>query len=363
MLDAILRHLATSDLVNCRRVNRKWNEISSCIMRHRADIQIVFKFFGKQLMQAIQYPPPTLLVDFWRPINEDSSLSFNDMVQCLKQSENFPFTSFRFKTAVKVADIAEFLSIWGRSILALGVLVEVPDDVEMLRFALEKTPNLRELYVDFGSIDFYNDSTSVNTNRLFDGSNEFQLPALYILRVKGSCGYFSDVLSDILKVAPNLECFEKSSLDKKHCQECIDAKDLAVLQLRNKVHSLKKVNFLFKKELIEFLEKTPEFMDLPFKSIKLSITWIWDDDQLSARAVQIINKIFDSSKSSLEELYIPPVGLLSELVIPEFKNLQKLCLSHDESYEEGPGPSMFPPHFEMIEHFPNLKELSKSITV
>ncbi|KAG4068268.1 hypothetical protein HA402_007788 [Bradysia odoriphaga] len=100
-------------------------------------------------------------------------------------------------------------------------------------------------------------------------------------------------------------------------------------------------------------------MDLPLKSFELSITWIWDDQQLSARATKIINKIFESSKNSLLKLVIPPLGLLSGLVIPEFENVRILYLSHDESYEDyNSGPAMFPPLFEMAEHFPNLRELT-----
>lgn len=73
--------------------------------------------------------------------------------------------------------------------------------------------------------------------------------------------------------------------------------------------------------------------------------------------------MLDSSKNSMVELKIPPLGLLSGLVIPKFENLRKLSLLHDESYEDYPGPSMFPPLFEMADHFPNVQELSKSKTV
>lgn len=356
--------MTTSDLVNCRQVNRKWNEISSHIMRQRADIQIAFKFLGSKLSQSIQYrPEQTLLKDCMPLVNALGSRDFSDLVECLKVSKNFPCTSFRFKDVVKSDDMEIFLSIWGQNIFALGVKIKEADDVQMLRVFLEKAPNLKKLHIDFGSIDLYYKQTSETAavHLFVDSNNEFQLPKLNTLRVAGSCDYFAGIIADILKVASNLNCFEKSSLDGDDDSECITAKDLAMLQSRNKLHCLKDVNLLFKRELIDLLENSPQITDLQLKSLELSITWIWDDDELSARATKIINKIFDSSKNSLLNLTIPPLGLLSELVIPKFENLRKMCLSHDESYEDYyPGPSMFPPLFEMADHFPNLQELSKS---
>lgn len=39
MLEAILQNATTADLLRCRQINRHWNEISSRIMRQRADIE------------------------------------------------------------------------------------------------------------------------------------------------------------------------------------------------------------------------------------------------------------------------------------------------------------------------------------
>lgn len=330
-------------------------------MRKRDDIQIIFKFYGGGLTQFIQrIPKETLLKDFWPMVNEDRSLTLSDLVKCIELSTDFPFTNFRLKDVVQIADIKSFLSIWGENISSIAVKIEIVDDVEMLRALLQSTPNLKKLHIDFGTIYSFTQKTETAVH-LFADSNEFQLLELNTLRVTGSCDYFSGIIADIVKVASNLKCFEKCSLDENGTSQCIDAKELLVMLQSGKLHCLKDVDLLFKKELIDLMENFPQIMDLQLKSFELSITWIWDDVQLRARATKIINKIFDSSKNSLLELKIPPLGLLSGLVIPKFENLRKLLLLHDESYEDD-GPSMFPPLFDMAAHFPNLQELSKSET-
>lgn len=362
MLEAILCNLATLDLVNSRQINRKWNEISSRIMRQRADIQIVFSYLGGELMQLVQHPPrQTLLKDFLPLVNELHKLSFVDLIDCLKQSINFPFTSFRFKDFVEGDAIEELLSIWGQNIYALGVKIETTDDVKMLKTWLEKTPKLKKLHIDFGSIEFRYKVNPV-IHPLVD-SNKSQLPELKVLRVTGSCEYFFSVIVDIVKLASNLNCFEKCALDQNaHC-ECINAKELAMLHSLNKLHCIKDVSLLFKEKLIDLLETSEQIMDMQLKSIELSITWIWNEDQLSERATKIINKLFDSSKHSLRELTIPPLGLLSGVLIPKFENLQNLYLMHDESYEDYPFPSMFPPLFDIADHFPNVRKLCELETI
>lgn len=326
-------------------------------MRQRADSQIVFSLFGCTLKWSLQKrPQETLLKDFWPVKLSKGILTFRDLIECLTQSQNdFPFTSFRFRDVVKGEEIESFLSIWGENIFALGVKLKKEDDVKMLRLFLEKTPNLKKFYIDFGSFD-----VKYNVH-LFADSNEFHLPQLHTLRVTGSCEFFCGVISDILKVASNLKCFEKRPLDDDDDADCITAKELATLQLHNKLYCLTDVNLLFKEDLIDFLEKSPQTTKLQLKCFKLSITRIYDNNELCARATEIIKKIFDSTKNSLLKLSIPPLGLLSGLEIPRFKNLQKLFLFHDESYKDDVS-SMFPPFFEMAEHFPKLQELSESKT-
>ncbi|KAG4068384.1 hypothetical protein HA402_007904 [Bradysia odoriphaga] len=156
ILDAVLRNVSPSDLVNCRHVNRKWNDVSSRVMHKRADIKIVFSYLGNELTQCIQHrPSQTLLKDFWPLVNEVSELTFSDLVECLKLSKNVPLANFRFKDVIRDDDIESFLSIWGRNITALGVKIEKDADVKLLRVFLQKTPMLKNLSINFGSIDFY----------------------------------------------------------------------------------------------------------------------------------------------------------------------------------------------------------------
>lgn len=370
MLLAILRNVATSDLINCRQVDRKWNEISSQIMRQRADIQIEFSFQSGQLLRSIQhYPHDSLLGSFSTTMSLSKAFGLSDLVGCLKQSKHFPFSSFRFKDLGTDFrdDFERFLSIWGENIYELTVKIDVATNnaimtAEMLRVLLfEKTPELKRLGIEF-SIDWLFVQNEKSPVRLFTGTDEFKLPKLNELRVQCVFDKFSGIVEDILGAAPNLKLFEKCLLDSR-ILECITAKELAILQSLDKLHCLENVSLMFKEDVVTCLENSPQIMDLQFKSIELPVDWLEQgDQQLCIRATKLISKIFDSSMDSLKTLRIPPLGWLSGLVLPKFKNLQKLILSQDEGEsDEEEVYCMFPPLFDMADSFPNLQQLSKRL--
>lgn len=338
--------MASADLINCRLVNRKWNEISSKIIRQRADIQITFSSEYARLMTM-------------------DLMSLGDLVGCLEQSNNFPFSNFRFEnlgTKAKV-ELEPFLSIWGKNIYEL--VVKMDDEVnnaKMLRFLLfEKMPNLKRLGIEF-TFDF--DRKSII--RLFPNSNKFELPKLNTLRVSRSFGKHSAIVEDILEATPNLKLFEKCSLDNhRQLSECVTARELNILQSLDKLHCLEHITLMLTEDMISCLEKHPQILNLELGSIELPPDWFrYDRDRLYTRGIKIINKIFDSSKNSLRTLKIPPMGWLEGLVLPKFGNLQTLVLSHDEEDDDDDVVyvyCMFPPLYDMSDNFPNLERLSKSI--
>lgn len=112
-------------------------------------------------------------------VNDLSSLSFSDLVECLKQSKDFPCTNFRFKGVIlsdDADDIEQFLSIWGKSVCAFGVKIENAKDVEMLRNFLGKTSHLKKLHIHFDGSDYYEQRIEPAVH-LFANSYEFRLYA------------------------------------------------------------------------------------------------------------------------------------------------------------------------------------------
>lgn len=363
MLETILRNVDTSDLINCRQVNRKWNEISSQIMRQRADIQIVFSLKNGLLMRIIPYISGESLLGS-QLTNMESSMSFSDLITCLEQSEHFPFSSFRFKDLRTGGNdnLERFWSIWGENIYELAVKIDDANDVRMLRVLLERTPNVRKLGIEFG-MDWIHGKHKNHPVHLFVRSNKFELPNLNVLRVSAAFGKFTGVVEDILEAATNLKLFEKCLLHNGRLSESVTANELAILNSLNRLHCLKNLSLMFSEEVVTCLEKSQQILDLKYKSIELPVDWLdQNNDQLCARASKLINKIFDSNKNSLQTLRIPPLGWVPGLVLPKFENLQKLVLKHDEEVEgEDEVYCMFPPLFDMADSFPNLQQLSKII--
>lgn len=238
-----------------------------------------------------------------------------------------------------------------------------PSSVEMLRVLfVEKTPKVKRLGIEF-SFDwiFGKNKKSIH---LFAGSSKLELPNINVLRVHGVFDKFSGIVEDILEVTPNLKLFEKCSLDNGRLSESITARELTILHKLNKLHCIERASLMFKEDMINCLQNSPQIMDIQLKRIELTVDWLQQGDvQLSSLATKFINKIFDSSRNSLQILELPPLGWLSGLVLPKFENLQKLVLTHDEEQkDEDEVYCMFPPKFDMADSFPNLQQLSKIIS-
>lgn len=316
-------------------------------------------------MRSIQcYSGDSLLGSY--PTMTETTMSLNDLVGCLEQSQHFPLSSFRFKDLGSngTADFERFLSIWGKNIYELAVKIDADaGNVAMLRdLLLHKVPNLKKLGVEF---DFFFDEIDKTPVHLFAASNKFELPQLNVLRVHCAFEKYSGIVEDLLEATPNLKLFEKCLLTNGRMIECVTAKELTILRSLDKLHCLKSISLMFKEDLITCLEESPQIMDQQFKMIELPVDWLEQGDhQLSQRATKLINKIFDSSKNSVQRLEIPPLGWLNGLVLPKFENLRILILNHDEEPKDDDDDSvycMFPSLFDMTENFPNLEQLSKFI--
>lgn len=222
---------------------------------------------------------------------------------------------------------------------------------------LEKAANLTELHINFE----YNWSGKQDVTpvaHLFEEFNEFELPNLNVLRVQDMTKSDYGIVADILKVAVNLNSFEnlcQSYDDSSLRPECINVEELTVLQSLNKLHCLKRVNLSYDEIFVGFLEKSPQFVNLPFESIVLSMNRMFT--RYTSQDAEMINKLFCASTNSLLELSITPVGFIPGVELPRFENLKKLTLSHDVN----DGRFMFPRHFDMANNFPSLQELGKTV--
>lgn len=365
--------VTTPDILKCRQVNRKFNEIASRIMRRRADVQLYFSarndgcFMRKT--KCSYCCNQDLLVNVchglckphWR-FSETESLK--KLIACLKKAKHFPITSFRFDDLDKFGneDMKSFLTIWGASILALTIPInDKKETVEVLRDLFIKTtlPNLKKLEIKF---DWQKDPSTVE---LFVDTNEVRLPKLQVFCVDIHCRTYPGIIAPILKAAYNLEHFcvspnERYAPFDECVRDSIQTNDLDVVQTLNKFHCLKNLQVDLSTELVDYFASNN--IDLKLESLALSLkSPIGLSDQLKSSAATILNRWFHSSKDALQTLKIKPLGSLgSYLNIPKFDNLQKLHLFVSVWYGSKV-EAIFPPLFDMANHFPNLKELSKKM--
>lgn len=373
MLDAVLQLVTSSDLLNCRQINREWNEISSQILRQRADIVLRFSFKDGQFMQSVQYRHcKKLIATVCNSYYQCSSKSLKDLVTCLEKSKHFPFTSFQFDDLANFgnANMTHFLSIWGENILVLNVGINNPvNSVEILRDLLSvKVSNSKALELQFCRYDYnYEEKIQSTPIQLFADSTKFKLPRLQVLCVNNRYRKFRGIIENILATACNLEKFVGYSSNQRNILErCvvvdvednITIEDLTMLQCLNKLHCLQNLRICLSEDAITYFGNSSNNVDLKLQSLALSLKpSIRGSEELKSIAITLINRLLHSSKDAMHELSIEPLGSLQGLNIPKMENLKKLELygfSHRDF-------AMFPPAFEMADAFPNLKELGNKI--
>lgn len=250
MLQAILQHVATSDILNCRRVSHQWNGVSSEIVRNRADINLHFAYHNGRFLQKLRNRHCVeLLDDIQQPSFRYGTKSLTDLVDCLEESSNFPYSNFWFSCLSKCrsSDMAQFITIWGGNIRTLKVNVDDPEsNIGTLKdLIFEKTPNLKHLEIEFLGDSRRSRPCSV---RLFDDSDKLQLPKLEALRVNDCYRKYRKIIEDILKAASNLNNFVLSS--EKY--EGVIAEDLEMLQSFGKLHCLKNLQMKISQDLIAY---------------------------------------------------------------------------------------------------------------
>lgn len=343
MLDKVLKNVATSDLLNCRRVNSQWNAISSHVLRRRCDVQLHFAFLNGKFMQKVPDRNSSELIDLSENLTTFGSKSLPDLVDCLKCSENFPFSNFRFDHSYDHAlrkrriseDISEFIAIFGENIEA----IEVPIDSELI---LEKFPNVKKLKIrfrDYISRDFAFEHCVE--------SDEMQLPKLEVLCVDKFDGYreFRNTIAYILNAAPNLKEFV-GSLDGHG----ITVEDYVMLQSLGKLHCLKDVKIVITDDWIVYWKKFHKCMDLELHSLNVSFDV---NHQTESNAAEMINQLLRSSKGVIRTLSIEQPALIG-LVTPILENLQHLSLFFDHG-------ATYRVLSHMADTFPNVKSLGKEM--
>lgn len=386
MIRLILEKLPTLELFNCRLLNRRWKTISSEIIRQRTDVDLKFGFNNGKFVQSIQYRHcEELLINLCKRYSKYGTKQLTHLVACM--SADFPYTNFRFDDLEKFAneDMQNFLSVWGKNIRVLRVSMKDPvtSATNLRELLFEKVTNLKKLKLQFCPHDnngWISDRRTIGLSpiKIVDDSNEVQLPNLEVLCVNIRFNKFRGIVGDIFAAACDLKVFEilKESNSSPYfgpsCvhddrivigEESITPDDLTMLQSFNKLHCLKKLQLFVSEGLIAYWKNSKHTMDLKLQSLAFALApSIWGNDEMKRSATSLINQLIRSSKDSLETLSIEPLASLPDLVIPKLKSLKNLDLCGFSQFETE-NNSMFPAMFEMVDNFPNVKELGKKMTI
>ncbi|XP_037027819.1 uncharacterized protein LOC119068331 [Bradysia coprophila] len=379
MIQAILEKLPTLELFKCRLMNHQWNKIASKIIRQqRTDVELEFRFNKGNFVQTIKCRRcEVLLVNLCKTAYRYGTKNLTNLLACI--SEDFPYANFRFDDLEEFAneDMQKFLSVWGKNIRVLNVnMRDSPISVSHLRELLfHKVTNLKKLELTFCKDDnvYTHMKKTPSSFQIVDGSGESKLPHLDVLCVNIRFNKFHSIVANILSAASNLKVFEilKESTSNPYfgadcvhedrivtVDESVSPDDLAMLQLHNKLHCVKKLELFVSEGLIAYWETSVHTMDdLKLESLAFALSpTIWENEQMKRRATSVINQLLRSSKDSLVTLSIEPVGSLPDLVIPKLEKLMNLDLC-GFTQREDVNASMFPSSFEMADMFPNVKEL------
>lgn len=386
LIQAILDKLPTRELFKCRQVNRQWNTISSKIIRLRTDIELEFGFIDGKFVQCIEHRHcEELLINLCRPMSKYGTKKLTDLVACM--SADFPYANFRFGDLETFTneDIQKFLTVWGKNISVLKVSMKdsVTSAKNLRELLFDKVTNLKKLELQFctdGNWHPFNRKVIPQSSsiKIFDDSNELQLPNLDVLCVNIRFNKFRGIVGDIFAAACNLKVFE--ILKKSTCnpyfgpscvhedrivsaEESITQEDLAMLDRFNKLNCLKKLQLYVSEGLVAYWKNSKHTMDLKLQSLAFALEpSIWDKDEMKRSVTSLLNQLLRSSKDSLETLSTEPLASLTDLTIPKLENLKNLDLC-GFSQRKTDSVSMFPKLFEMADNFPNVKELGKKMTI
>lgn len=339
MLDEIFKSLTKSDLLNCRLVNRRCNEVSSRVMRARDDISLHFEFTKGKFVQRIHHQHCEQLSD---SISKLGSKSLADLVSCMKDPARFPITSFRLDGLSNLEDIRNFLTIFGKEMRSLRVSLNcLKLNSEMLRkLIFEELPNLKVL-----GIGFWESFNSKSSRPLAASINMLQLPQLEVLYVDYLSEAYTEIMEAILMSSSNLKSIWIRGI--------VTEKDLQILHKTNRLHCVQSGYFIG----METIANWSKYGQLQLQSLNLRF-FVWGNHQPRIGDMETINQLFQSIKGSLLSLTTEPIGSLTEYKLPKFEKLQKLCLRPDFGEQRQPSPSFLPP-FNWADTFPNLKELGK----
>ncbi len=255
-------------------------------MRERADIQLRFGFDKTSgFMRTIKKRHcEELLINVCQTHYELDTKSLSELVDCLGQSNHFPYTSFRFDGLANFEnkEMKRFMSTWGGNISALHIqLDDVPKDAVVLReLLLGRVNNLKKLELQFSE-----DRASSSLPFAFEA---FRLRKLETLCIDSRYRKHRDLIETILAAATNLKEFELIKNDTTdvspfispnfvHDEKMVDlrdsitAEDLALLQSFKKLHCLRKAQIYLTTELIEYWQKSSKTLDLKLHSLALSL--------------------------------------------------------------------------------------------
>ncbi len=357
--------LPSFHLLNCRLVNRQWSEISSEIIRQRADIKLAFKYEDGEFLQVIKYRRcEELLIDNCKLFTKIGSKNLSDLVECIADATNFPFSSFQFDDLSKFCsgDARSFLALWGKQIVALSVNIDYREtETGILRKLLfDRVTNLKELEIGFRHRIYpFREGIPISIQRS-TYSTQFQLDHLEVFYVGDYHSRNSDIIENIVAASSNLTDLAIGDSTEENGDYSLNnllvtVPILELLQKLNKLHCLTNVRIELSEVLIDYWLKSKCSMELKLQSFDLWLhPSIWENERLKSFATSIANQLFHSSKDMLHTLQLPNLGEMTALVIPKLTNLRKLILP--ENYGE---VAMFPQFFNLAYTFPNVKELGK----
>ncbi|XP_037042724.1 uncharacterized protein LOC119079042 [Bradysia coprophila] len=351
MVEEVLSNAFTLDLLHCRLVNRQWNEISSRIIQERDDISLCFEYsLGRYVQRFQQRQCKPCSLNIRRSVPALSVKHLTDLVICLNESPLFPFTSYRFDqlTTDLLVSMIDFIRNWGNRVRSLRVsFSDSRGNVEiLLKMLCGRLPNLKKL--TFGP-----SSPIPTTISLSFDSHQLRLPKLEVLCIPNdNFRIYGTMVEDILTASSNLKTFLM-------IEQAVSPNDMEILYKSEKLHCLKDLKIVVTEELIAYWKESPDRFELQLRSLSLSFNdIIYLDHELNSSASEIVNRLFHSSRNTLQTLVTQPLGPLIGLVFPKFDRLRQLRLRQELTQKDY---QIFPFSFDWPHKLPNINELDVDI--